>query len=157
MCVCMCTGMLYPMIGDGVPQDWSHWACHEPQIKDSIAYRARDAGVSPAEYMYDISLQPGASRQIALHCFRVTLPAEPKLVVQRSSACPVDHSAISNCIGSAFPNSAVLLTGVHPALLSACRHTCTPSAQPGAEICAQPLVASHSALHAARPDHGDWA
>lgn len=62
MCVCMCTGMLYPMIGDGVPQDWSHWACHEPQIKDSIAYRARDAGVSPAEYMYDISLQRGGQQ-----------------------------------------------------------------------------------------------
>lgn len=52
-------GMLYPMIGDGVPQDWSHWACHEPQIKDSVAYRAKDAGISPAEYMYDLSLERG--------------------------------------------------------------------------------------------------
>ena len=50
-------GMLYPMLGDGLPNVPEHWANHEPQIEHSVAHRAKAAGVSAAEYMYDLSLQ----------------------------------------------------------------------------------------------------
>ena len=53
-------GILYPMLGnEGTPDSAEHWANHEPQVEFSVVERAKRANLSPAEYMYDLSLQRG--------------------------------------------------------------------------------------------------